>query len=89
MWYSLFLYMIISILIIYIIHQLWIYMTNKYTTKKYLVGSQIEKYKNILRELQEEKPVSNSIQEIPPGEPIITILHDSKNDLEEFMKEIL
>jgi hypothetical protein len=64
-------------------------MTNKYTTKKYLVGSQIEKYKNILRELQEEKPVSNSIEEIPPGEPIITILHDSKDDLEEFMKEIL
>ena len=48
MWYSLFLYMIISILIIYITHQLWIYMTNKYTTKKYLVGSQIEKYKKLL-----------------------------------------
>jgi len=64
-------------------------MTNKYTTKKYLVGSQIEKYKNILRKLQEEKSVPNSIQEIPPGEPIITILHDSKDDLEEFMKEIL
>jgi hypothetical protein len=64
-------------------------MTNKYTTKKYLVGSQIEKYKNILRELQEEKTVPNLIQESPPGEPIITILHDSKDDLEEFMKEIL
>lgn len=84
--------MIISILIIYITHQLWIYMTNKYTTKKYLVGSQIEKYKNILRELQEEKTAA--IESVPDtehviGEPIITILHDSKDDLEEFMKEIL
>jgi hypothetical protein len=66
-------------------------MTNKYTTKKYLVGSQIEKYKNILRELQEEKTAADLIPiiEEPSGEPIITILHDSKDDLEEFMKEIL
>lgn len=75
-------------------------MTNKYTTKKYLVGSQIEKYKNILRELQEEKTAAiKSVPNFdivieepsgePSGEPIITILHDSKDDLEEFMKEIL
>jgi hypothetical protein len=66
-----------------------VYMTNKYTTKKYLVGSQIEKYKNILRELQEEKTESTPPIEDPSIEPIITILHDAKDDLEEFMKEIL
>jgi predicted transcriptional regulator len=78
-------------------------MTNKYTTKKYLVGSQIEKYKNILRELQEEKNDKTNpdsfdsidsldsleLENIVTGEPTITILHDSKDDLEEFMKEIL
>ena len=66
-------------------------MTNKYTTKKYLVGSQIEKYKNILRELQEEKsvPLSDPNFELDSGEPIISILHDSKDDLEEFMKGLI
>jgi len=78
--------MIISILIIYIGHQLWIYMTNKYTTKKYLVGSQIEKYKNILRELQEEQTTKSQPQEPSEDRPIIK---DSKDDLEEFMNEIL
>jgi hypothetical protein len=69
-----------------------IYITNKYTTKKYLVGSQIEKYKNILRELQEE---TTPVPPPPPlidtivREPIVTILHDDKQDLEEFMKGIL
>jgi hypothetical protein len=74
-------------------------MTNKYTTKKYLVGSQIEKYKNILRELQEEKsvpiidpttdPLSDTIFEPDSREPIVSILHDSKDDLEEFMKGLI
>ena len=72
-----------------------IYITNKYTTKKYLVGSQIEKYKNILRELQEETtplppPLIDTIVREPiVREPIVTILHDDKQDLEEFMKGIL
>jgi hypothetical protein len=54
-------------------------MTNKYTTKKYLVGSQIEKYKNILRELQEEQTTKSQPQEHSEDRPIIEY---SKYDLE-------
>ena len=70
MWGSIILYTIISIIIVYISHQLWLFVDHKYSTKKYLVGSQITKYKTILRELQEDE-----------AEPV-----DTKKDLEEFMR---
>lgn len=45
-----------SIIIILIGHHLWNYLKDNYSTKKtnYLVGSQIEKYKHIIKEIQEE-----------------------------------
>lgn len=69
-----------SLLIIYIFHQLWEYMKQKYSVKKTkdLVSSQIQKYKTIIKELQTNPP--NIIHE--PN----TI--DLKNDLEDFLEEL-
>ena len=48
---------IISILIILFIHYFWNYLIDTYSTKKtkYLVNSQIEKYKKIVNDIQENK----------------------------------
>lgn len=53
MW-SIIITILCSLCIILIGHRLWDYMKDNYSTKKtnYLVGSQIEKYKNIIKELQ-------------------------------------
>jgi hypothetical protein len=75
MWTSLLIYSIISFLTVYISHQLWGYIKNKYTVKKYLVGSQINKYKTMLKELQET----------PTPPPLVD---DLKTDLEDFMKDL-
>jgi len=74
---------ICSLLIIYIIHQLWEYLKEKYSVKKTkdLVSSQIQKYKTIIKELQ-----TASSPKLPPIEPN-TI--DLKNDLEDFLQNIL
>jgi hypothetical protein len=77
MWGSIILYTIISIIIVYISHQIWSFVINKYSKKKYLVGSQITKYKSILRELQEENPSSEK-----------EVLEGAKDDLEEFMQTL-
>jgi hypothetical protein len=71
MWFLL--YIIISSLIIYIGHQFWIYSTQSFVKKRYMVGSQIDKYKSIIEELQFNKDESNDIE----------------NDLEEFMKGVI
>ena len=46
---------IISIIIIFIGHQLWNYIKNTYSTKKTkdLVNTQITKYKKMMKEIQE------------------------------------
>ena len=51
---------IISIFAIYIIHSLWNYLKDTYTTKKTkdLVNSQIQKYKNMMEEIQQQKTSS-------------------------------
>ena len=48
---------IISIIIITFIHYFWNYLIDTYSTKKtkYLVNSQIEKYKKIVNDIQENK----------------------------------
>jgi len=45
---------IISIIIIYSGHQLWIYIKDTYSTKKTkdLVNTQIEKYKKMMKEIE-------------------------------------
>jgi hypothetical protein len=54
MWTSIFLNILISIIIIYLGHQLWEYLRDKYSTKKTvdLVASQTQKYKQMLEEIQ-------------------------------------
>jgi len=69
---------VISLLCIFLGHQLWNYIKDNYSTKKtnYLVCSQINKYKTMIQEIQEtkiEQPVENN---------------DLKNDLEQFMQEL-
>jgi hypothetical protein len=63
---------------VYTSHQIWLFIYQKYSKKKYLVGSQIDKYKTILRELQEEPPPTLSIDS--HKEEL-----GAKDDLEEFM----
>jgi len=52
MW--IFLNIIISLIIIYLCHQLWEYLKNTFSTKitKDLAGSQIQKYKQMIEEIQ-------------------------------------
>jgi hypothetical protein len=46
---------IISIIIIYSCHQLWIYIKDNYSTKKTkdLVNTQIQKYQKMMKEIQD------------------------------------
>ena len=60
-------------MIIYIGHQLWQYASQSFIKKKYIVNSQIEKYKSIIQELQE------NVQE-----PSIDDTTDLQMDLEDF-----
>jgi hypothetical protein len=48
---------IISIIIIYILHYIWSYLKDTYSTKKTkdLVNTQIEKYKKIIAETQQNQ----------------------------------
>ena len=73
---------IISLLIIFIMHQLWDYLKDKYSVKKTkdLVSSQIQKYKTILEEIQTNHSIPNKKEE-PDS-------IDLKNDLEVFLQEL-
>ena len=95
MWFSILFYILISFLTIYIVHQLWGYIKEKYSVKKYLVGSQITKYKSILRELQEHSPTSSEsdldtlLQSFDADSSHSAHIDaELKSDLEDFMKEI-
>jgi hypothetical protein len=99
MWISILLKIIISFIIIFIGHQLFIYLKETYSVKKTkdLVGSQIIKYKTILQNIQNneqivnEKANSNEISENACSQ-IIQYKNpeysDLKNDLENFLLEI-
>jgi hypothetical protein len=54
MWISFFLNITISFIIIYLSHQLWEYLKNTFSTKvtKDLAGAQIQKYKQMIEEIQ-------------------------------------
>jgi hypothetical protein len=56
MWLNLLINIIISCIIIVVGHHLWIYFKEKYSVKKTkdMVGSQIQKYKNLLETIQQE-----------------------------------
>jgi hypothetical protein len=88
MWSSLFVNIIISILIIFIAHSLWNYIKNTYSTKKTkdLIGSQIQKYKSMLEEIQKqkerEKEKEKEYNQMDPSEEI-----SIENDLAKWMEE--
>ena len=71
----------ISIIIIYSLHQLWEYLKDTYSTKKTkdLVNTQIKKYKKMMDEIQQTKTMDT-----PPilSEENILSMND---DLTEFM----
>jgi hypothetical protein len=71
-------YALISLLFIYIGHQAYLYVAQPYKKKKFVLSSQIEQYKSIIRELQEQ--TTHSLSE-SKGD-----FNDLETDLEEFMK---
>lgn len=79
---------------IYFIHSIWNYLRDTYTTKKTkdLVNSQIQKYKNMMEELQqntneiieksqEERDYINEFENLDPK--------SMENDLENFLSEAI
>ena len=72
------LYAMVSLIFIYIGHQVYLYVAQPYIKKKFVVSSQIEQYKTIIRELQEQ--TAN-----PSLDPSFD---DVETDLEEFMRTL-
>ena len=67
-------------------HHLWNYMKDNYSIKKtnYLVGSQIEKYKHIMKDIQ-AKNSDPSASDHLVSDPLVS---DLKADLEDFLSTI-
>ena len=81
--------LIISVFIIFIIHSLWNYVKDTYSTKKTkdLVGYQTQKYKSILEEvIQNKKTDSENISNAFINEEQS---HQLSNDLNQFMEQQL
>lgn len=80
MWSSIFINIIISIIIIFIAHSLWNHIKNSYSTKKTkdLIGTQIQKYKTMMEELQRQKETDGNDPE-----------NSMEKDLEKWMEESL
>ena len=78
MLFSIIITILSSICAILIGHHLWNYMKDNYSVKKtnYLVGSQIEKYKMIMKEIHHIDPKENKPDD------------DLKADLEDFLCKI-
>jgi len=68
-------YALISLLFIYIGHQVYLYVAQSYKKKRFVVDSQIEQYKSIIRELQEQSAIDPSFDDV-------------ETDLEEFMRTL-
>ena len=79
-------YAVVSLLFIYIGHQVYLYVSQPYKKKKFVINSQIEQYKSIIRELQEQTATSSS-SENPSTEPYGGF-DDLETDLEEFMRTL-
>lgn len=87
MWSSLFLNIIISVFIVMILHYLWDYIKNTYFKKyfktKDLVNTQLQKYKNIIEELQKKNEDIKTVVERSNENPL-----EMEKDLEKFMEEM-
>ena len=100
MWISNLLKIIVSFIIIILGHRIWIYLKDTYSVKKTkdLVGSQIQKYKTILNDIQEAEKIKEE-EKARKKENLITeqssqlVTYNSeytdlKKDLEHFLQEI-
>jgi hypothetical protein len=71
-------------------HHLWNYMKDNYSIKKtnYLVGSQIEKYKHIMKDIQAKN--SDPLVSVSASDPLVSdpSVSDLKADLEDFLSTI-
>jgi len=92
MWISVILKIIISLVIIILGHQIWNYLKDTYSVKKTkdLVGSQIQKYKTILQDIQDkekdkEKDIDASCYQLVEYNSDYV---DLKKDLEHFLQEM-
>jgi hypothetical protein len=76
---------IISFLFILMVHFLWNYIKDTYSTKKTkdLVGIQTQKYKSILEEVIQNK--NNPVAEEEPQEEVI--LHVNEDELTQYMEQ--
>jgi len=74
---------VLSVLIIFGVHQIWNYLKDTYSTKKTrdLVNSQITKYKKMIEEIQANNPASKPLFENPEEK------ESMHNELAEFLKE--
>jgi hypothetical protein len=97
MWVSILLKIVISFIIIMVGHHLWIYIKDNYSVKKTkdLVGSQIQKYKTILSDIQEAEAIKAKAKETIQIDQSQLVMYqpdssyiDLKNDLEEFLQEL-
>ena len=75
-------YAVVSLLFIYIGHQVYLYVSHPYKKKKFVVNSQIEQYKSIIRELQEQTA------KVPLDPSFDPSFNDVETDLEEFMRTL-
>jgi len=75
------------ILIIYGSHELWNYLKDTYSTRKTkdLVGSQIQKYKKIVDEIQQNKTNTDTGSQVFDSEEDKQSMND---DLANFMKTL-
>jgi hypothetical protein len=105
MWIFILSKIIISFIIIIVGHHLWIYVKDNYSVKKTkdLVGSQIQKYKTILNDIQsaellkekERLELEQKEKETSHLDQTQLVMYNSdsnyldlKNDLEQFLQEI-
>jgi hypothetical protein len=76
----------LSIIIIFLLHYIWNYLVNTYSTKKTkdLVNSQVQKYKQIIKDMENQDQKSN----ISQGSP--TFLNNlEKEEMERELSELL
>ena len=94
MWISVIFKIIISLVIIILGHQIFNYLKDTYSVKKTkdLVGSQIQKYKTILQDIQ-DKDKDKDKEKIIDASSYQLVEYNSdyvdlRNDLEHFLQEI-
>ena len=91
MWSSVFLHIIISVIIVMIFHYIWIYIKNTFSlfkkTKKDVVNTQIQKYKTIIEELQQNEKNKIEVERFTQNTDF-SKTKSMEADLEQFMEQM-